>query len=236
LRYGFINNNGKLLINYKYNEASDFCNGKSIVGRFDEDKSEMEYNLLNLNGELINEFWINEISNLNSEISCIHTHYEDEIWIDKNINSDNVITYRNGNISIIPKFNIYGSGILFNKKYDRALVSDGSKIYLINGKGEVINNISNSFNEINFFDNLNFEFINGLGEINVSETFLIDKDDKIIRKTNSSEILNFEVLTIRGIKININSKYYLIDINGNVVKEMNQGTSNINRDCSDGGG
>ena len=232
--YGFYDINSKLVIDYIFDEAGDFCVGKAIVGRYLDEDYNYEYNLINPKGDLLNPNWIKNIKELNAKSYCLKTHYDDLFFLKRN--NDNVYVSDDNNIQIKTSLNQKSQYIHYDKKNDRALFFDdnGFDVYLINGNGEIVSKLSDNIKGINFSDNLNFEFINGLGEITVSETLLIDKEGKIIRKTNSSEILNFDYLDKQEIKVEGSTKYLLIDINGQIIKEMFEGTSNLSRDCNYG--
>ena len=113
---------------------------------------------------------------------------------------------------IIIKTNInYGNLCSYNKKLDRALVFENEKIpYLINKKGEIISNLSEKIADLNASENMYFKFINGIGEL------------VVVKKSWDGEEEKFDY------------QYYLIDINGNIIKKMLKGTSDLIMDCNYG--
>ncbi len=217
-KYGFYNINGILKIKCIYSLASDFQNGKALV--YQNEK----YNVININGDLLYSKWFddeNEIKekfiwNSNDEnLSLLSYNYRNQKFaFGGEDNKYDKVTkgYVDEKGGVILSTNInYGNVINYSKKLDRALVFENEKYaYLINQKGEIISKLNEKIPDLVWNDNLNFRFVNGLGQLSVVKRSFEGEEEKI------------------------DVTYYLIDINGNVIKKMNKGSSDIISECNYG--
>jgi len=212
-KYGFYNINGILKIKCIYSLASDFQNGKALVIQNNK------YNVININGDLAYNKWFDDENEIKEKFT----------WYSKDENIQLLsYEYRNGTMSdkydkvtkgyvdekkeMIFSTNInYGNVINYNKKLDRALVFENEKFaYLINQKGEIISKLNEKIPDLFWSDNLNFRFVNGLGQLSVVKRSFEGEEEKI------------------------DITYYLIDVNGNIIKKMNNGSSEIISECDYG--
>ena len=216
-KYGFYNLSGILKIKFNYSWAGDFCNGKAIVIKDDK------YNIININGEVLYPNWVDDENEIKEKLLCntiqndeydhlYRYNYDRTKYFQRNENETDNKGYVNEKGEIIIKTNInYGNLCSYNKKLDRALVFENEKIpYLINKKGEIISNLSEKIADLNASENMYFKFINGIGEL------------VVVKKSWDGEEEKFDY------------QYYLIDINGNIIKKMLKGTSDLIMDCNYG--
>ena len=210
--FGFYNTMGNLIIKCEYGYFSNFCNGQAVVGRKKGQGYEMEFNMMNTKGQLLNQSWVDDESKLNAITNCEQTDdFNDKIYLEKFIHNNQKIIYKNEKIELTTNINSSGTGIFYNKKVDRALIFENDSIaYLINGKGEIIVRISDKINDLDLYNNLNFEFINGLGQL------------AAVKEQGHGDMKISE------------SEFWLIDVDGNIIKRMQEPTVNVNVNCNDG--
>ena len=113
-KWGFMDSDGKLIIDYLFEEVSDFINGFAIVSR-----NEMSYNLVDSRGDLLLKEWANEIQPFNPDYAIIEY--------------DNRPSFDGSKIEIInKKGEIVGQGIFQNPKIYSSWILSYDKIFDFN--------------------------------------------------------------------------------------------------------
>ena len=232
-RIGYCNTNGVFKIPYSFDWASEFSNGIASVSLgFEKD------NFINANGEYLSDKWFTYTIKLNGiyygieesengnrifykininkkielaqnqtslnkffeegefENNTLHPYKDIQIGEEKRIVT-NLYGYKNeiNEVKIPPKYHL---GLDFNN--NRALVLMDEMIFIINEKGEIICNLSEKIPKIKIWY--------GGGNINRFENGII-------------ELYTYESTWVGEEQTHV-FKYYLIDVNGNIVKELSK--------------
>ena len=248
-KLGFYNTSGVLKIPYKFEYASGFCNGIACVS-LDYNK----YNFINTSGEYLSGIWFEEFRRISGVYYGMTNNDEGvlnfyQININKKIelsqNQSNISELFNLNRGVIEECNnnsnnlirfFYENGLVglknergeviiypkYDKVYDfndnRALAFIKDIGYIINEKGDIICNLSEKIPKFNFrslgltfLDERCFSFKNGLLHAETSETKWVGEEKTVTHD------------------------YYLIDINGNIIKRVSIIPDYLFADCEGDG-
>ena len=226
-KYGYIDTEGNLKIDYLYNDGTNFINGLAIV-----ENSDYEYGIINYKGETVIDFGKYENIVHTNEDETFNKMYSNLFIV--NDNEKYSLLDRKGEI-IAADYDYIESDedvVYFNKDNNYGLLNEnGKEIYVTNKEFEIEeteNNITviNSDNVLSIIDNINGKVIleniksndslvlinnyNGYKSVKIGNQYII-KDNKIIYQTEDviSDINKNGIAHISNVN-NIDEQQYVM--------------------------
>jgi hypothetical protein len=186
----YVNKNGELIIDYMdINYAGKFCNGKAIIGKYDSNY-DFIYNVIDRNGNIIFENWEPDFNNLKAFNDCFNEiEFKEETLVKENIVNGNFV-YKNEKMSIQSNLCNKSYAIYYQSNIDRVLIfTTDNKLFLLNGKGDIIKEISSDIDlaDKTWDGNLQF-FNNGFIQVRIVKKnydfieYLLNYDGKVVKK------------------------------------------------------
>lgn len=203
----YCDEKGKIVIDFMDIEyAGKFCNGKAIIGKYTEDPNyDFKYNLINNKGLLLLENWEHDFSKLKSYINCFNERDDSVFTLRKQSLNDGFFVYSDEHFRILTSLENISYAIYYHSLFDRALIySTDNKLFLLNGKGVIIKEISEGIDLNGKKWNGGFQFF--------SEGFI----------------------QVRAMNEAYDTIEFLLDLNGNIIKQMNEEAPGFRNDCNYG--
>lgn len=201
----YVNENGKVIIDFtEIAFAGKFCNGKAIIGKYDENY-DFVYNVIDRNGFYLLENWISDYNELNVYTNCfVEKNDTEETLVRENAGEGKYI-YKNDQRVIESNICNNSYAIYYQTSCDRVLIyTTDNKLFLLNGKGDIISEISSVVN------------LNGKAWDNTLQFF------------------NNGIIHVRAKNENYQYDHFLLDLEGRVLKVMLGNGPHQKDDCNDG--
>jgi hypothetical protein len=171
------------------NYAGKFCNGKAIIGKYDSNY-DLVYNVIDRNGNIIFENWEPDFNKFKASNYCFQEEEnKEELLIAEKI-GDGKMIFKNDKISIETKLSSKSTAIYYLSHIDRVLIfTTDNKLFLLNGKGDIIKEISSDIDlaDKTWDGNLQF-FNNGFIQVRIVKKnydfieYLLNYDGKVVKK------------------------------------------------------
>lgn len=186
----YVNKNGEIIIDYtNIHYTGKFCNGKAVIGKYDSNY-DFIYNVIDRNGNIIFENWEPDFNKLKAFNNCFQEEVYSEERLTKENLSDGIYIYKNENMSMQSHLCNKSYAIYYQSYIDRVLIfTTDNKLFLLNGKGEIIKEVSSNIDvtEKTWDETLQF-FNNGFIQVRLVKKnynfieYLLNYDGKVMKK------------------------------------------------------